>query len=384
MSKRVLYVATVVKTHIMHFHIPYLKMFKEAGWHTAVVARNDYEDPSECNIPYCDEHIDIAFERSPLKWANVKAYRKLKKIIDEGNYDIVHCHTPVAAMLTRFAAIKARKRGTKVFYTAHGFHFFKGAPLLNWMVYFPAEWLCSFMTDTLITINQEDYARAKKHMHAKVVEYIPGIGIDIDRYVNTDFDKIKVRHSIGVPEDACMLLSVGELNDNKNHHIIIKAMARLNEVNNLHYVLAGSGPNEESLKDFVKALGLDSRVHILGYRQDIPELNNAADVFCFPSRREGLGLAALEAMASGIPIITSNVHGINDYSIDGVTGFKCAPDDVNGFADAIEKMACNEGLRAKMSVNVKQMVERYSINHSMAAMKRIYDASERKHGKFKR
>ena len=373
MSKRVLYVATVVKTHIMHFHIPYLKMFKEWGWHTTVAARNDYEVPSQCSIPYCDEYIDIAFERSPLKLANFKAYRQLKKIIEEGNFDIVHCHTPVAAMLTRFAAIRARKHGTKVFYTAHGFHFFKGAPLLNWLIYFPVEWLCSFMTDTLITINQEDYALAKKHMHAKCIEYVPGVGINIEHYQNATCDRTEVRRQIGIPEEAIMLLSVGELNDNKNHQVIIKALSCLSEMEHLHYVVAGSGPNEEKLKEQAQALGLSDRVHILGYRTDIPQLNQIADIFCFPSLREGLGLAALEAMASGVPIITSNVHGINDYSKTGVTGYQCAPDDVQGFADAIRTMSINHDMRKKMGNDVRSLVRKYDQKAVLEKMKQIYD-----------
>ena len=154
--KKVLYVATVVKNHIMEFHIPYLKMLKEMGWETAVAARNDYENPSECVIPFCDIYYDIPFERNPFRLGNIKAYKELKMVIDEGNYDIIHCHTPVGALLTRLAAENARKRGTKVFYTAHGFHFYKGAPLINWLLFYPAERLLAHMTDVLITINKED------------------------------------------------------------------------------------------------------------------------------------------------------------------------------------------------------------------------------------
>ena len=372
MSKRVLYVATVVKAHIMSFHIPYLKMFKDLGWHTAVAAHNDYEDPSECNIPHCDDYHDIAFERFPLKWANIRAYWELKKIIAEGEYDIIHCHTPVAAMLTRFAARKVRKQGTKVFYTAHGFHFFKGAPLLNWLVYFPVEWLCSFMTDTLITINKEDYALAQRHMHAKKVEYVPGVGIDTERYANADCDRTEVRRSIGVPENAVMLLSVGELNENKNHQIIIKAMSRLREMDYLHYVLVGIGPKAEQLIAQAHELGLGDRVHLLGYRTDIPELNKAADIFCFPSHREGLGLAALEAMAAGVPLVTSNVHGINDYSENGITGFKCNADDAAGFAVAIEKLYEDENLRGQISNHVREIAKKYDVRNALKIMEEFY------------
>ena len=180
--KKVLFVATVVKTHIMEFHIPYLKMFQDMGWETAVAARNDYEDPADCQIPFCDTYYDIPFERLPWKAANIKAYRELKAIIDREHFDIIHCHTPVGAMIARLAARDARKRGTKVIYTAHGFHFFKGAPVKNWLMFYPAEWLLAPLTDVLVTINKEDYAFAKKKIRAKRIEYVPGVGVDTAKF----------------------------------------------------------------------------------------------------------------------------------------------------------------------------------------------------------
>ena len=179
--KKVLFVAKVVRSHIATFHLPYLKMFKEMGWETAVAAHNDYDDPRDCVIPNCDTFFDVPFERFPLSPNNVTSYRQLKKIIDAGEYDIIHCHTPVSAMITRLAALSARKRGTKVIYTAHGFHFFKGAPLINWLLYFPVEWFLARYTDALITINKEDYARAQKFA-AKKVYYVPGVGIDTKKF----------------------------------------------------------------------------------------------------------------------------------------------------------------------------------------------------------
>lgn len=368
---RILYVTTLAIT--MGFFKPIIGKLLEEG-HTVDLACNT-DDPIHLDFyreKNCAIH-SVPFSRSPLARGNLAAARCLKEIIEKNNYDLVHCHTPVAAACTRLVCRNLRKRGTKVFYTAHGFHFFKGAPLKNWLIYFPVEWLCSFMTDTLITINWEDYALAKKHMHAKRVEHIPGVGIDTERYKNVKCDRIQFRHSIGVPEDAVVLLSVGELNDNKNHQVIIKAMSRLGEINNLHYVIAGEGPNAERLKAQAKELGLSGRVHLLGYRTDIPELNKASDIFCFPSRREGLGLAALEAMASGVPLVTSNVHGINDYSENGVTGFKCAPDDELEFAEAIRSLFADNRKRMEMGENVRKIVRNYDQKISLAKMIQIYD-----------
>ena len=155
-SKRVLIIATVVKTHIMQFHIPTLKLFKDMGWETAVAARNDYENPEDCQIPYCDRFYDIPFERSPFMPQNVECYKKLKDVIDQGDYQIIHCHTPVGGVLGRLAARKARKKGTRVLYTAHGFHFYQGAPLKNWLMYYPVEKLCSFFADDIITVSPKN------------------------------------------------------------------------------------------------------------------------------------------------------------------------------------------------------------------------------------
>ena len=153
-KKKVLFVATVVKQHIMTFHIPYLRMFQEMGWETAVASSNDYEDPRELNIPHCDTYYEIPFERIPWKVGNIRAYRMLKEIIDREHYDIIHCHTPVGAMIARLAAASARKRGTKVIYTAHGFHFHKGSSLVSWLAYYPVEWVLAHLTDVLLTMNR--------------------------------------------------------------------------------------------------------------------------------------------------------------------------------------------------------------------------------------
>ena len=181
-TKRVLFTATVVKQHIMTFHVPYLQMFRQMGWETAVAAANDYDDPRELNIPYCDTYYEIPFARNPLNPVNFRAYRELKKIIDREQYQIIHCHTPVGAMITRLAARDARKKGTKVIYTAHGFHFFKSSSLVSWLAYYPVEWVLAHDTDVLLTMNREDYALAQRKMHAKRVEYVPGVGIDTHRF----------------------------------------------------------------------------------------------------------------------------------------------------------------------------------------------------------
>ena len=317
--KKVLFAATVVKTHIMEFHIPFLRMFQQAGWETAVAARNDYEDPGDCVIPCCDRDYDIPFERSPLKPGNLRAYRDLKRVIDEGKYNLIHCHTPVGALLTRLAALRVRKKGTKVIYTAHGFHFYRGAPILNWLVYFPAEWLCGFFTDVLITINREDYAFAQKHIHAGKVCYVPGVGVDLDRFSGS---RETAREKLGIGKDEFVLLSVGEMTVNKNHRLALQALALLRD-KPIRYVLVGRGEQMENLQALARELEISNRVIFTGYRSDVPELYPAADAFFFPSIREGLSVALMEAMASGLPSIVGKIRGNTDLIDDGVSGRFC-------------------------------------------------------------
>lgn len=372
---RILYVATVVKTHIMEFHIPYLKMLKEMGWETAVAARNDYEDPKDCVIPYCDEYFDISFERNPLKPGNIRAYKMLKKVIDNGNYDIIHCHTPVGGALTRIAAKTARKRGTKVFYTAHGFHFFNGAPIKNWIFYYPSELILSRYTDVLITINHEDYERAKKKFYAKKTEYIPGIGVDTKRFQVCPVDRVEKRESLGVEEKEFLLLSVGELNERKNPVSIIEALHIVDEKKNiegLKYICVGSGDLKEEIEHKIIKYNLSDHVQLLGYRTDVDELCLAADCFIHPSVREGLGIAPLEAMASGLPLIASNINGMQEYIEDGKTGCCIDPNNWNSIADAIIRMKNDSVFREACGIYNADAVKKYDIKVSEENMKKIY------------
>ncbi len=318
-KKKVLFVATVVKTHIMQFHIPYLQMFQEHGWETAVASRNDYEDPQDCQIPYCDHYYPVDFERNPMKPGNIAALRELKRIIREGDYDIIHCHTPMGGVLARIAGREARKKGCKIIYTAHGFHFFDGAPLLNWLMYYPVEKHLAHDTDVLITMNREDYDRALAKMPAKEIKYVHGVGVDTKRFATTTVDVKSLRESIGLAEDEPMILTVGELIKRKNHEMILRALGGMKE-SKWKYVIVGRGVLLDHLKDVAKECGIEDRVIFLGYRRDIPEMLHACDLFVFTSFQEGLPVAIMEAMAAGAPILCTKNRGTADLIEDGISG----------------------------------------------------------------
>lgn len=373
-KKKVLFVATVVKTHIMEFHIPYLKMFQDMGWETAVAAKNDYEDPADCVIPHCDHYYNIPFARIPWKKDNIQSYRMLKKIIDEGNYDLIHCHTPVGAMIARLAAAAARKRGTKVIYTAHGFHFFKGAPLINWLVYFPAEWCLGRLTDILITINKEDYAFAKKHIHAKRIEYVPGVGIDTTRFGAGAQDRAEKRRELGFSDSDFLAITVAEMTKNKNHTTVLKAMALLKEkpeFENMHYLICGRGEQWPALEAEAKELGISDHVLFLGYRHDVPELCRCSDLFVFMTLREGLPVALMEAMSCGLPTVCQSIRGNTDLIDDGVEGDFVA-NSPQAVADAMLAMYRNPERRSQMGAAAVKKVKQFDKENIHAMVKEIY------------
>lgn len=377
-KKKVLFVATVVKTHIMQFHIPYLKMLQEMGWETAVAARNDYEDPRDCRIPYCDAYYDIPFERTPWKLGNLKSFWMLKKVIEEGKYDLIHCHTPVGALLTRLAATKARRNGTKVMYTAHGFHFFTGAPLRNWLLFYPVEWLLAPMTDVLLTINREDYQRARKCIHTKRIEYVPGVGIDTSKFRRDAGNRQEKRRELGYTERDFLILTVAEMTMNKNHITILKALASLKDdpmFENLHYLICGRGDMQEKLEDSVEKLGLEEHVKFLGYRNDVPDLYHCCDLFAFMPFREGLSVALMEAMSSRMPIICTKIRGNTDLIEDGVSGI-FSENNPQALAAAIRRLHADPNLRASLGQAAAQQVLQFDEKAVHAQMREIYQSLE--------
>lgn len=366
---KILYVSTLSNT-INAFMIPHIKLLLNQG-HYVDLACNIDKDINPILKELGCKVFDISFQRSPLATENYKAYKKLKKLIKDEDYDIVHTHTPVASACVRLACRKMKS--VKVIYTAHGLHFYKGAPLKNWFIYYPVERYLARYTDVIITINKEDYNRVKHDFKTSSVEYIPGVGLDTKKIRNIVGDNSRKRKEIGINERGFIILSVGELNKNKNHETIIKAVAKLKN-NNIYYVICGQGSLECSLRNLSKELGVENQIKLLGYREDIIQICKASDVFAFPSKREGLGMAALEAMASGLPIITSNVHGIIDYSIDGKTGFCNDPMDVDGFARSIEILSKNKDLRIGMGKYNKDYIKKFSLEVTKDRLASIYNS----------
>lgn len=365
---KILYITTIGST--MDFFLSFIKELLDEG-HTVDIASNFEERKvSECYYQWGCRVYPIATSRSPFSTGNIKAVAQIRKLVEEGNYDIVHCHTPIAAACTRLACRNLRKKGVKVIYTAHGFHFYTGAPLKNWLIFYTIEKLCAAWTDALITINKEDYRRAQEKFRACKVAYVPGVGIDVSKFSDTQIDRAAKRRELGVPEDAFLLCSVGELNDNKNQEVIIRAVAQMNRPD-IHYILAGKGSKKDELIQLARELDVERQVHLLGYRQDANELYKASDLFVFSSIREGLPVSVMEAMAAGLAVVSSDNRGCRDL-IDADRGTLCNPHDVAAFAREIKAHYDDRAYSQTIGEANAQWVQRLDKSVINKEMKGIY------------
>ncbi len=311
--KKVLLVTTV-SGFVPQFELNNVQILQNMGYE--VHYASNYHTPSYGN----DNHrLDgtgiirhqIDFVRSPFSVQNIVVYRQLCQLMRNEHFDLIHCHTPMGGVMARLAAHATHT--APIIYTAHGFHFFTGAPLINWLCYYPIERFLSHFTDYQICINQEDYERAKKDFHAKNVGYIPGVGIDLKKIPHfNDEEKKQKKVILGLPTDQIIVLSSGEMIKRKNHETAIRAIAKLPESYPVHYVICGHGKLNNDLHALVQELRISSKVTFLGYREDMLEILQIADLFLFPSYQEGLPMALLEAMASGLPVICSDIRGSRD------------------------------------------------------------------------
>lgn len=360
MGKRILITSTDLM--MIQFLVPHVENFAEHGYEIEIACSDvgGYIEEIKNRLKNKVRAVyTVSLVRSPFSFSNIKGYRELRKIILDGDYDIVWTNEPVMGAVTRLAARRSRKNGTRIVYMVHGFHFYSGAPIRNWVLLYPIERMLSTVTDYIITLNSEDFKRAKK-FPVKHVYYIHGIGADTDR-LKKDTVNQDIRKKLQIPKQAFLILSVGELNANKNQKIIIDALSILQD-KDIYYVLCGSGKNLKNLQAQSRRYNLQDNIRFVDYRRDIINFYDQADVFVLPSYREGMPIALLEAMYCGVTPVTSDIRGVRDVMKDGITGVICDPKDSKAFAEAIKNLKEDKRLRKGYGENSRKAVKPYMLS----------------------
>ncbi len=358
------------------FNQPFIQDLRKKGYIVHYASADD--EPVEG----VDRHIIIDFARSPYRLdKHLRAYAKLRRLLETEQYDLIHTHTPTGGVVTRLAAKPLRRKQkrqhqpkTPLLYTAHGFHFYRGASPLNWLLFYPIEKWLARDTDVLLTINHEDEARAKKHFRARSVERLDGVGVDLAKFrPASKARKSHLRKQHGYQDNDFILIYAAELNKNKDQKFVIENAKKLaNAIPSLKILLAGKGAEQKKLKQLVKNLGLQKNVKFLGYRKDLDELYQLSDVVISASRREGLGLSVLEGMASGLPAVVRDNRGHREIITDDQVGrlFQTGAD----FQAAIIELQSDPDKRRRMGQAAAKTAERFSLDRARAKMERIYKA----------
>ena len=358
---------------LVQFELNDVKLLQGMGYEVHYATNFEHEDMYADAVQVIREHgvilHQVDFVRSPYNIsANIKAYKQLKHLMQTEMFAGVHCHTPMAGALARLAANAAHT--APVLYTAHGFHFYKGCPLKNRLIYQTAETFLARYTDAQITINQEDYAAAQKFPLRGKAYYVPGIGVDVQKIASVQVDRVAKRKELGIPQDAFVFISVGELNENKNHSTVIRALART-DIPNSYYLICGEGKLKQQHFELAQKLGISEKVKLLGFRTDVSEILRACDCFVFPSFREGLSVSLMEAMAAGLPCIASRIRGNVDLLPDSRYLFEAS--DESTLCQLMQDAVNGVQVDQECAQN-KKALEQFDVKNVSECMRKVYTA----------
>ena len=374
--KKLLFVSNI-SNNVGSFVVASIAAAKKCGFEFYYAANWDgatKEQIAEDEKKYGIKIVHIDLDRSPYSTKNIKAYKQLVDLINKEKIDYIHCNTPVGGVLGRLAGEKCKVK--KIVYEAHGFHFYEGAPKKNWMIYYPVEKWLAKKTDAIITINNEDFERAKtfKLKNNGQVYYVPGVGMDLSQYNVPDTVREIKRNELNLKDTDFALISMGDLIDRKNYKIAIEVVAKLNNPH-VHYFICGKGPEEVNLKKLAENLGVDKQVHFLGFRNDIKELLKASDTFLFTSKQEGLARSLMEAMASKIPCVVSKIRGNTELIVNNENGFLCS--GLDDYVNAINKIMQSPDLAYKFKEKSSKHLNNFSIEKVIDCLFDVYSKEYR-------
>jgi glycosyltransferase involved in cell wall biosynthesis len=288
--------------------------------------------------------VAMPFARSLSPVAQWRAFRALVAFLRAERPDLVHGHMPISGVLARVAA---RVAGVpKVAYTCHGFLFNQPGPWPRRALGFVLEWLAGQLTDIHLTVSTEEAADARRlRIHRRSTAI--GNGRDPARFHPDPAARARLRAALGVPPDRVVVIAVSRLVRHKGYPELLAAMRAVEAE---LWVVGERLPSDhgEDLEPYFAAAGLGPRLRRLGPRDDIPALLAAADIFTLPSHFEGLPMSIIEAMLTGLPVVSTAIRGPREQVIEGETGLLVPPATVAPLAEALQRLAADPALRARL------------------------------------
>jgi glycosyltransferase involved in cell wall biosynthesis len=329
---------------------------------------------------YWREHLERSGARvvalSGMGVGSLRSVLKLRGLLNDFHPDIVHAHLPKAEICTRLALIGLSRRTFPLVISKH-----VDGPLWNslgWKLQFVADWIAG-RSEAVIGISRaviryfEETRLALPRLGMRLVHY----GEDIPDAEGREEEAARLREQLGVLPGGLLVGTIGRLVPQKDMHTFIEAFARARAglPSGSKAVLVGTGPLRAELSALAEARGVADQVIFAGYREDIPVFLKAMDVFMLCSRYEGFGLVLLEAMASGKPVIASDISAIPEIVLQEETGLLVPQGDAEGFARALLRLA-DEALRRKLgSTGLARAQRDFSVEKMVDSTRRIYDES---------
>ncbi|MER2108130.1 MAG: glycosyltransferase family 4 protein [Solibacillus sp.] len=359
----ILFVATVYR-HLVNFHIPYMQHFQKQGYTVYAISNGD--EDRQILIDLGIQCIDIPFSRNPFSPKNIEAYRELKALFNRQQFELIHVNSPISALLTRFVY---RKFNRPIVYTAHGFHFFDGAPKQNWLIYYPLEKLAARWTDHLFVMNDEDFRNAKKFMPVEKLSYVHGVGVE---FMRQPADIATLRTSLNLAEDAVVISYIAELIGNKNHLYLLRNWSTIKvSCPQAILLIMGTGELDTELRDYVNMHQLQD-VQFLGHRRDVEQLLQITHINTLLSHREGLPKSTMESMYMGLPNIVTDTRGLRDLITDGENGYIIAQDADGQLVERFVTLIQSAQLRMEMGQQAQQMIEPYLLENVLPEYSTVY------------
>jgi len=368
--KKILFVASVY-AHFAAFHKPFMKMFQEKGYEVHAAGSNSMNRKDELNEMGVICH-DVEFERFPFSKKNLKALKELNALFQVHYYNLIHVHTPTASFLTRYIASKHNQG--KILYTAHGFHFFKGASRKNWLLFYPAEKMAKRWTDGLLVMNGEDFSLGKKlgFKENQNMFHVHGVGVDLNEFHEAINKKTCLKEELSLDSNAVVICCVAELSARKNQMFLLENWETIVErCPAANLVLIGSGNDSAKIKAYITENEMRN-VHLLGYRSDVPSIIASSDIVTLVSKQEGLPRCLMEAMACAKPIITTNIRGSKDLVDNGQCGLVVDLGDRERLIKSFITLIEDEQLRVNYGKSGRKKIQDYILPTVLTEMEEIY------------